>query len=96
MPSVFEEISRLLSTDAHSDALIETGKRLLSDEPTSKRRKILSDLLQNLDDRSELETRDEDEDWFEGRMHDGCFYGFRILQKYDTLYVIYNPDVMIC
>ncbi|TWW56242.1 DNA fragmentation factor subunit beta [Takifugu flavidus] len=63
---VFEDLSRLLSTDVHSDALIEAAKQLRSDEPTSKRRKILSDLLQNLDDRSELETRDEDEDWFEG------------------------------
>ncbi|TNM86504.1 hypothetical protein fugu_006734 [Takifugu bimaculatus] len=61
-----EDLSRLLSTDVHSDALIEAAKQLRSDEPTSKRRKILSDLLQNLEDRSELETRDEDEDWFKG------------------------------
>lgn len=64
--SVLEDISRLLCTDAYSDAIIEAAKGLLSDEQTSKRRKILSDLLLNLEDRSELETRDEDADWFQG------------------------------
>ncbi|KAM9751726.1 DNA fragmentation factor subunit beta [Menidia menidia] len=60
------DIGRLLNTDRHADSLIEAAKGLLSDEKSSKRRKILSDLLQNLDDRSELESREEDKDWFSG------------------------------
>lgn len=65
--SVLEDIGRLLCADVHSDDIIEAAKGLLSDEHASKRRKILSELLLNLEDRSELETRDEDKDWFKGR-----------------------------
>lgn len=68
-PSVLEDISRLLRADIHGD-VIEAARGLLSDEQSSKRRKILSDLLQNLEDRSELETRDEDKDWFKGGTYD--------------------------
>lgn len=60
------DISQLLNTDRHADSLIEAAKGLLSDEKSSKRRKILTDLLQNLEDRSELESREEDKDWFQG------------------------------
>ncbi|CAJ1055520.1 DNA fragmentation factor subunit beta [Xyrichtys novacula] len=60
------DISHLLNTDQHADGLIRAAKELLSDEESPKRRKILSDLLQNLEDRSELEDREEDEDWFKG------------------------------
>lgn len=60
------DISQLLNTDRHADSLIAAAKWLLSDEKSSKRRKILTDLLQNLEDRSELESREEDEDWFQG------------------------------
>lgn len=60
------DIGHLLNTDRHADALIEAAKGLLSDEKSSKRRKILTDLLQNLQDRSELEAREDDEDWFTG------------------------------
>lgn len=60
------DISQLLNTDRNADSLIEAAKGLLSDEKSSKRRKILTDLLQNLEDRSELESREEDEDWFQG------------------------------
>lgn len=70
----------MLCADIHGDAIIEAAKGLLSDEPPSKRRKILSDLLQNVKDRSELETRDEDEDWFKGRTYDGCTRAFMALQ----------------
>lgn len=94
-PSVLEDISRLLCADIHGDAVIEAARGLLSDEQTSKRRKILSDLLQNLEDRSELETRDEDEDWFKGGTHDGCTPALTALE-YNTFHGIYNPDVMIC
>lgn len=49
------------------DELIKAAKELLYvDDYANKNRKILSDLLLNLEDKSELETRDEDEDWFKG------------------------------
>ncbi|XP_062248495.1 DNA fragmentation factor subunit beta isoform X2 [Platichthys flesus] len=60
------DIGQLLNTDRHADGLIKAAKDLLSDEQSPKRRKILSDLLQNLEDRSELESREEDEEWFKG------------------------------
>ncbi|XP_029291941.1 LOW QUALITY PROTEIN: DNA fragmentation factor subunit beta [Cottoperca gobio] len=60
------DLGQLLSTDRHADGLIEAAKGLLSDEQTPKRRKILMDLLLNLEDRSELESREEHEDWFTG------------------------------
>uniref|UniRef100_A0A671TZF4 DNA fragmentation factor subunit beta n=2 Tax=Sparus aurata TaxID=8175 RepID=A0A671TZF4_SPAAU len=63
---VVYDIGQLLSTGLHSDDLVEAAKGLLSDEQAPKRRKILNDLLLNLDDRSELESREEDEDWFKG------------------------------
>lgn len=59
-------ISQLLTADRHADGLIEAAKGLLSDEQSPKRRKLLSDLLLNLEDRSEQESREEDEDWFKG------------------------------
>ncbi|XP_040922202.1 DNA fragmentation factor subunit beta [Toxotes jaculatrix] len=60
------DIGQLLNTDRHADGLIEAAKGLLSDEQSPKRRKILTDLLLNLEDRSELESREEDEEWFKG------------------------------
>ncbi|XP_034731413.1 DNA fragmentation factor subunit beta [Etheostoma cragini] len=60
------DIGQLLSTDRHAADLVEAAKGLLSDEHSPKRRKILTDLLLNLEDRSELESREEDEDWFKG------------------------------
>ncbi|XP_035513078.1 DNA fragmentation factor subunit beta [Morone saxatilis] len=60
------DIGQLLSPGRYSDGLIEAAKGLLSDEESPKRRKILTDLLLNLEDRSELESREEDEDWFKG------------------------------
>ncbi|KAM3838515.1 DNA fragmentation factor subunit beta-like [Diretmus argenteus] len=60
------DIGRLLSTDRHADRLIEAAKGLLSDEQSPQRRKLLGDLLLNLEDTSELESREEDEDWFKG------------------------------
>lgn len=65
--SVICDIGQLLSTDRHGDGLIKAAKSLLYDEQSPKRRKILTDLLLNLEDRSELESRDEDEGWFQGR-----------------------------
>ncbi|XP_073326978.1 DNA fragmentation factor subunit beta [Pagrus major] len=63
---VVYDIGQLLSTDLHSDRLIEAARGLLSDEQAPKKQKILTDLLLNLDDKSELERREEDEDWFKG------------------------------
>ncbi|XP_078110645.1 DNA fragmentation factor subunit beta [Sander vitreus] len=60
------DIGQLLNTDRHAAGLVEAAKGLLSDEQSPKRRKILTDLLFNLEDRSELESREEDEDWFKG------------------------------
>nr|ALT53702.1 DNA fragmentation factor subunit beta [Oplegnathus fasciatus] len=60
------DIGQLLSADRHTEGLVEAAKGLLSDEQSPKRRKILTDLLLNLEDRSELESREEDEDWFKG------------------------------
>ncbi len=65
--SVAYDIGQLLSTGLLGDGIIEAAKGLLSDEKSHKRRKILTDLLLNLDDRSELESREKDEDWFKGR-----------------------------
>lgn len=64
--SVVYDIGQLLSTGLHGGGLVEAAKGLLSDEQIPQRRKILSDLLLNLEDRSELENREEDEDWFKG------------------------------
>lgn len=64
--SVAYDIGQLLSAGSQSDELIKAAKGLLSDERTDKRRKILCDLLLNLEDRSELESRDDDEGWFKG------------------------------
>uniref|UniRef100_A0A3P9JSC5 DNA fragmentation factor subunit beta n=1 Tax=Oryzias latipes TaxID=8090 RepID=A0A3P9JSC5_ORYLA len=63
---VFSDVSQLLQTDRHAEGLIQAAKRLLCEEESFKRRKILADLLQNLEDRSELESRQEDQDWFSG------------------------------
>ncbi|XP_070696189.1 DNA fragmentation factor subunit beta [Pempheris klunzingeri] len=60
------DISQLLMVDRHGDGLIEAAQGLLTDELSPKRRKILADLLLNLEDRSELESREEDEEWFKG------------------------------
>ncbi|MED6285226.1 hypothetical protein CHARACLAT_027125, partial [Characodon lateralis] len=63
---VLYDIGQLLSTDRHADVLVEAAKGLLSDEKSFKKRKVLIDLLQNLEDTSDLESRDEDADWFNG------------------------------
>ncbi|XP_058498828.1 DNA fragmentation factor subunit beta isoform X1 [Solea solea] len=64
--SVMCDIGHLLSLDQHTDGLIEAAKELLSGTQSPKRRKILTDLLLNLKDRSEVESREEDEEWFKG------------------------------
>ncbi|XP_077469786.1 DNA fragmentation factor subunit beta isoform X2 [Stigmatopora argus] len=60
------DIAHLLGSDQRTEDLIQMAKGLLSDEKSFKRQKILSDLLRNLEDTSELESRDEDQDWFTG------------------------------
>lgn len=60
------DIGQLLKTDRYADGLIEAARGLLSDEKSPQRCKILTDLLLNLEDRSELESREEHEEWFKG------------------------------
>ncbi|XP_077402475.1 DNA fragmentation factor subunit beta [Vanacampus margaritifer] len=60
------DIGQLLSSDQHTTGLVQAAKGLLSGEKSPKTRKILCDLLRNLEDRSELEGRDEDTEWFKG------------------------------
>lgn len=60
------DIGQLLCPDQHGDDLIKAARGLLYDEKSPRRRKILTDLLQNLEDTSELESREEDEEWFKG------------------------------
>lgn len=64
--SVMCDISQLLITDRHADDIIKEARGLLSDERSPKSRKILTDLLLTLEDRSELESREEDQEWFTG------------------------------
>lgn len=65
--SVTEDVKLLLCSGSLHDELIKAAKELLSvDDYADKNRKILSDLLLNLKDKSELEVRDDDEDWFKG------------------------------
>nr|XP_057939818.1 DNA fragmentation factor subunit beta [Doryrhamphus excisus] len=80
------DIAHLLRSDQHSIGLIEAAKSLLGDEKSAKRRKILCDLLHNLEDRSELESRDEDEEWFTGV--DARF-------KTKSTYMMYNCESRI-
>lgn len=60
------EINHVLGLDRHTELLINAARSVLSDEHSPKRRKILGDLLSNLKDNSEVESREEDKDWFEG------------------------------
>ena len=50
----------------HSDHVIKEARKLLSDEQSPKRRKLLGDILLHLKDCSEAESRKEDEEWFHG------------------------------
>lgn len=65
--TVVHEINQVLGLDRDTDLLISAAKDLLSDEHSHKRRRILGDLLRNLRDNSEVENREEDKDWFEGK-----------------------------
>lgn len=66
-PAVVYEINQVLGLDKHTELLINAARSLLSGEHSPKRRKILGDLLSNLKDNSEVESREEDKDWFEGK-----------------------------
>lgn len=84
-------ISLLLSTGSDGDELIKAKKQLLSgDKHADKKRKILSDLLLNLEDRSELESRGEDEDWFKGTDFSRyCWYTTKTITKTTYCCVIF-------
>ncbi|CAL8368978.1 unnamed protein product [Lota lota] len=60
------DIARLLSTDRTSCLLLEAAKDLISNERSAKRRKLLGDMLLYLEDHSEMERREDDQDWFQG------------------------------
>lgn len=64
--AVVYEINQVLGLDRHTELLIDAARTLLSDEHSPKRRKIFGDLLRNLKDNSEVESRAEDKEWFEG------------------------------
>ncbi|XP_073675148.1 DNA fragmentation factor subunit beta [Garra rufa] len=71
------EINQVLGLDRDTDLLMSAAKDLLSGEHSPKRRRILGDLLRNLRDNSEVESRDHDKDWFEGidsRFKTKCAY----------------------
>ncbi|KAI7798196.1 DNA fragmentation factor subunit beta [Triplophysa rosa] len=59
------EINQVLGLDGHTEQLIDAARTLLSDEHSPKRRKIFGDILRNLKDNSQVESR-EDKEWFEG------------------------------
>ncbi|CAL8318927.1 unnamed protein product [Merluccius merluccius] len=60
------DIARLLGPDRTSGRLLAAAKDLLANEQLAGRRKLLGDVLLHLDDRSDLESREEDQDWFQG------------------------------
>ncbi|KAJ6656818.1 hypothetical protein lerEdw1_003149 [Lerista edwardsae] len=61
------EIQRFLNAFSNqTDSVVRVAQGLLSDEEAPKRRKLLSDLIQHLDENISAESREEDENWFEG------------------------------
>ncbi|XP_069466356.1 DNA fragmentation factor subunit beta isoform X2 [Ambystoma mexicanum] len=62
------DINQLLNSFyKQQDDIVEAAQKLLSDEQQGpKRRKILVDLIQSLNENILAETRDEDGQWFEG------------------------------
>ena len=64
--SVMDEIAGLLSKDRTSSQLLEAARHFRSDDRSAKRRKLLADSLVGLEDHSEMETREDDQEWFEG------------------------------
>ncbi|XP_030210427.1 DNA fragmentation factor subunit beta [Gadus morhua] len=61
-----DEIAGLLSKDRTSSQLLEAARHFRSDDRSAKRRKLLADSLVGLEDHSEMETREDDQEWFEG------------------------------
>ncbi|XP_066492997.1 DNA fragmentation factor subunit beta isoform X2 [Tiliqua scincoides] len=61
------EIQRFLNAFSNqTDKIVRAAQGLLSEEEAPKRRKLLSDLIQNLGENISAESRGEDEKWFEG------------------------------
>ena len=61
--SVADDIARLLSTDRTLVRLLEAARDL---ERSAQRRKLLGDMLLVLEDHSEMESRADDQEWFQG------------------------------
>ncbi|KAK7883994.1 hypothetical protein WMY93_027117 [Mugilogobius chulae] len=59
------DLERLLTSE-HRQQLLEAVKTLLSDSNSPQTHKLLRDMLRNLEDMSEKESREQDHDWFTG------------------------------
>ncbi|XP_072304636.1 DNA fragmentation factor subunit beta [Eucyclogobius newberryi] len=62
---VVSDLERLLTTE-HRQQLLEAVRTLLSDPRSPETNKLLRDMIHNLEDTSEEETRGHDQDWFQG------------------------------
>ncbi|XP_005986103.1 DNA fragmentation factor subunit beta [Latimeria chalumnae] len=62
----YDIVQVLNDFDEKQDEIIKAAQTLLSDEQAPKRRKILQDLVYNLNENSSAETKEEDKQWFEG------------------------------
>ncbi|NXY51283.1 DFFB factor, partial [Ceuthmochares aereus] len=61
------DIEELLGTFCmHREAVVGTVKMLLDDEQAPGRQRLLADLIHNLSDNSQAESKEQDQSWFEG------------------------------
>ncbi|XP_076860076.1 DNA fragmentation factor subunit beta isoform X1 [Brachyhypopomus gauderio] len=60
------DLGQVLGIDRHADDLISAAQKLQEGEIPAKWRKMLCDLLCNVNDNADMENRDDDKDWFEG------------------------------
>ncbi|XP_003227886.1 DNA fragmentation factor subunit beta isoform X3 [Anolis carolinensis] len=61
------EIQRFLDAfSSQTDGIVRAAQGLLSGEEAPKRRKLLADLIHNLSQNIEAESREDDEKWFQG------------------------------
>uniref|UniRef100_A0A803T7G8 DNA fragmentation factor subunit beta n=1 Tax=Anolis carolinensis TaxID=28377 RepID=A0A803T7G8_ANOCA len=63
------EIQRFLDAfSSQTDGIVRAAQGLLSGEEAPKRRKLLADLIHNLSQNIEAESREDDEKWFQGEL----------------------------
>nr|XP_008119425.1 PREDICTED: DNA fragmentation factor subunit beta isoform X1 [Anolis carolinensis] len=66
-PPDVSEIQRFLDAfSSQTDGIVRAAQGLLSGEEAPKRRKLLADLIHNLSQNIEAESREDDEKWFQG------------------------------